>query len=751
MLKVALRTSTALFSIVAALPAVAQIPAPSPSATGEQAPATPAAPDSSTVTTATPTAPADSNGLQDIVVTAQRRSQSSQRVPVSVAAFDPQKLASTSAASTSDLPLLVPGLTIQRGGGGSESIFIRGVGNGGTVLKYVDGILQVYGGTPTVFNNLAALEVDKGPQSTLFGRNATGGVIQFNTKDPTSKPTLDVTLGYSNFNTFTGSGYASTAITPTLKTDIGIYYNDQKDGWGKNLATGHDVYNGKDFAVRSKTVWEPSSSFKATLTFDYKYLRTAVGNAVRPAKGIPFLYNEITGTTFTVPGKYDVNTDYDPYGTQRTGIVGLRLEDDLGPFRALSLTSYQRNTSFLHLDYDGTTIPFFNIDRTDQGRAWTQEFQLLSQPSSPVQWVAGLYYLSNDSNMSPFAFKGLGASAVFGAPDGEPFKIYADSGLTSYAAFGQATIPIFSHTKMTFGGRYTIDKVSIEGFTESGDTIVAGSQGGASKTFHRGTFRADIQQDFSSQIHGYFSFNRGYNAGGYNAVQPGGFSPANISVVNPETINAYEVGLKTQLLDNKLRFNIAAFQYDYSNLQQQVYESGGLATINAAAARIRGIDIDFEARPIRSITISGGFGYLSSKFTKYPNAPIYSYAANGALISTAGDAAGNYTVSAPKFGYNVAVRHSLETNAGEFASSVTMTYSSKWYADASNNFAEPKHYLVNLTETWTLKDRKTSITAFAKNLGNVYYDQGINLLTPVGAFSEPGAPRTFGFSVTRHF
>lgn len=744
MLKVSLCSSTALVAMLAAAPGAAQAPVATAAAQPADA-GTPRA-DGSTPATAD-----NGAGLQDIVVTAQRRSQSAQRVPVAVVAFDTKKLTASGAGSTSDLPLLVPGVTLQRGGGGSESIFIRGVGNGGTVLKYVDGILQVYGGTPSVLTNLASVEVDKGPQSTLFGRNATGGVVQFMTKNPTDKPTADLTLGYANYNTFSASGYASSAILPNLKSDIAFSYNDQKDGWGKNLATGHDVYDGKDFTLRSKTVWEPSSSFKATLTLDYKYFRSAVGNAVRPAKNIPFLYNEITGETFTVPGRYNVNTDYDPYGWQRYGTVGLKLEDDLGAFRVVSLTSYQRNHQFLHLDYDGTSIPFFNIDRTDQAHAWTQEFQALSEPSSPIQWVAGLFYLSNDSAMSPFAFKGVGANVVFGAPTGEAFNIFANTSLSSYAAFGQATIPIFSHTKITLGARYTIDKTGIEGYTQSGSVIVPGSAGSASKTYRKPTFRADIQQQFARQIFGYFSFNRGYNTGSFNNVSPGGFAPSQISRVDPETINAYEVGLKTTLLDNKLRLNIAAFRYDYSNLQEQIYQSGGLATVNAAAALIKGIDMDFELRPVRSLMISGGVALLDSKFTKYQNAPIYTYASDGSLISTPGDATGNTTPSSPKVGWNVAVTHTLDTGIGQFVSNATLTYSSKWYADASNNFAEPKHYLLNLSETWTSGDTKTSITAFAKNLGNTYYDAGINILTPVGAFSEPGAPRTYGVSVTRHF
>jgi iron complex outermembrane recepter protein len=736
--KVRIFSGTALASAIVLLPVIA-------AAQSAPAAGAPAA-------ESTPATDAAGSGLQEIVVTAQRRTESAQKVPLAVQAFDTAKLAATGAATTQDLPSLVPGLTLQVGGGGSESIFIRGVGNGGTVLKYVDGILDVFGQVSSSFGaNLASVEVDKGPQSTLFGRNATGGVVQFHTKDPSDTPSLEATLGFANYGTVNANLYASGSLAKDLKTDLAVSYDNQADGWGHNLDTGAEVYRNRKFSVRSKTVYDPGNDFKVTLSVDHRYVRTDVGNVVGPMVGRDTLYNEVTGGSVYVPGKYNTDSNVNPFSTSEMNIIGLTVEKTLSFAKFTSITSWQNVHLFLSLDYDGSPINFATINRADQNQALTQEFQLASLPGSKVRWVLGAFYLNESNWMRPFDFSGSIVPAVFHGTADDTYDVTANTKLQSYAVYAQATVPLTPTTKVTLGARYTIDHNSLYGFDAYGTDVVAGSPGGASITFRKPTFKADIEQQITPHIFGYASYNRGYNSGGFNNLNTGGYAPDQISNVKPETIDAWEAGLKTNLIGNKLRLNVAAFLYNYQNMQQQIYESGSLFTVNAANARIKGIDADLEARPLRDLVISGGLGYLDAYYTNYPNAPFYSFAGNGSLTSSSGNAAGNAMVSAPKWGLNGTVRHTLHTGIGQFVSAATATYSAKWYADASNNIAEPQHTLVNLTETWSAPDGKTSVSAFVKNLGNVYYDAGINILAPVGAFSEPGAPRTYGVSLTRKF
>lgn len=702
------------------------------------------------------TTPGDHAGLGEIVVTAQRRAESAQRVPVAVAAFSADSLKTKGAASNDDLPFLIPGLTVQPSGS-SSPIFLRGVGNAGVgnsgsaVLTFIDGVLQPYNTGSTVFNNVASIEVDKGPQGTLFGRNATGGVLQITTKEPSFKPAADIAFGYGNFDTINASAYVTTGLGARVATDLSFYYNNQRDGWGKNFATGKDVYNKKDLALRSKTLFDVSDSTKIHLIMDYRTSDGAVGTDIGPSLAQPVLFNEITSEPLVIPHWYNVDANFQPAYFTKEGGIALKVDTDFGPFRGMSITSYRRNFVGLNIDYDGSPIDFFDLRRRDNASNETQEFQLLSPEGSKIKWVLGAFYYHLESSMEPFGFGGPAGSIVFGAPEGQAYNIFADSALTSYAVFGQGTVTLLPDTRLTLGARYTIDKTSIDGHTAFDTTPVPGTQGSARKTYRKPTFRAILEHNFTRDVMVYASYNRGYNSGGYNLVNTGGFAAGMIQPVAPETIDAYEVGIKSEFLDHRLRFNASGFWYNYKNLQQQIYVSGGLTTVNAAAARIRGIDAEIEARPFPDLTLSGGLEYLDSKFTRYPDAPIYTLAADGALLGGTGDASGNYTPNAPKFSYNVAGTYTLRTGIGKFETSANATYTGAWYGDAGNNFKEPGHYLVNLSETWTSGDTKTQIALWMKNAGNRYYDAGLNFLTPVGVVGNPGAPRTYGFTVTRHF
>jgi iron complex outermembrane receptor protein len=472
---------------------------------------------------------------------------------------------------------------------------------------------------------------------------------------------------------------------------------------------------------------------------------------MQAAGGPGFLFNEVTGEKFTIPGRFNVDSNIVPVYEDKQGGVSLRLEDDLGFGRGVSITSWERDRPILNIDYDGTPIPFFNLVRHDSQSATTQELQLLSPVSSSIGWVVGAFYLNTNADMNPFSFGGLGGNLVFGAPPGEAFNIVAHELLSSYSFYGQTNFQILPDTRLTLGARLNSDHVSISGNTAAAGVVTPGSSGEASDTYQRPTFKASLDHDFSKNLLTYLSYNKGYNSGGFNEVSPAGFAPSNISAVKPEIVDAYEIGTKTQWLENRVRANLAAFWYKYQNMQQEVYSDGGLETLNAAAARIRGVDVDLQARPIPQLTLTLGAEYLDSKYTRYPNAPIYSYAPSGALITTEGDVSGRHTVSAPETSGNASISYDAPTGVGDFVSAVTVTYSGAWFGDSSNLLREPAHSLVNVSETWNLRTGKDSLSVWCKNCGDTYYDVGLNVLSPVGAAGNPGAPRTIGVTYHRSF
>ena len=696
------------------------------------------------------------SALAEVTVTAQRRAESSQTVPIAVTAVNAEDLKAMQASSDEDLPMMVSGLTMQPTGS-SRPIFLRGVGNnnnsnvGSAVLVFIDGVYYPYQAGNLPFNNAASVEIDKGPQGTLFGRNATGGVVQITTRDPRFDPTADVEVGYGNYETTTGSVYATGGITSQLAADLAVSYLDQKEGWGHDLATGQDVFRNKNVALRSKWLYNVSDDTHVRAAVDYLTSEGSVGTNVSPPVGRNFLFNEVTGETFTIPGQYNVEGNDLPHYDVRQMGGNIRIDTMLGDLRGVSITSWRTQRTSLYIDYDGTPIPFINLYRFDSRDAETQEFQLLSADGATISWVTGAYFYNDNGRLDPFRFGGIAGSAVFGAPPGQPYDIVDHDRVTSYAAFGQATATIVTDTHLTLGARYTEDQRHINGYTLGGTDIVPGSEGTQSKSFKKPTYRVVLDHQFLPDVMGYASYNRGFNSGYFNQVSVAGFSAAADPPVNPEIIDAYEVGAKTEWLDHRLRINTSAFWYQYKNLQQQVYEGAALVTVNAAAARIRGVDLDIETRPVSALTLAAGAEFLDAKFISYPNAPIYSTGSLGQLLSTPGDAAGERIPYTPRFSFNARATYTLASAIGDFGTSAALSFTGSWFADPGNNFEEPSHTLLNLSETWTSTDGRNHVSFWAKNLTNKYYDVGINLLAPVGPAANPGEPRTYGITVGHHF
>lgn len=710
--------------------------------------------------------------LAEIVVTAQRRAESAQDVPIAVAAFGADQLEKNGISSTADLPSVIPGVVINPSGVRSPLI-VRGVGTNvlstaPNVLTFIDGVYQPFDNTGGDFSNIERMEIAKGPQGTLFGRNATGGVLQIITRNPFDWQGLDVQLGYANYDTYSAKAYGSAKFSDMLAADIAGFYYNQTNGWGKNLADGSDFYTAKRYGVRSKWVAKLGEDFRATLTGDYAYREGQLGASISPSVTDSRLYNSITDTFFTLPTHYDVLADTKPLLTSKEAGVALTLEKTLGEIKLLSISSYRGVNELQVTDFDGTdtripgpggtSFPVFTIRNPQNRRSFTQEVQV-SGGNGSLNWTAGLYYFWMRSKIDadfggflpflPFVFN-TGSPTV-------PLNIQATDTTNAYAAYGQATVEILPDTRLTLGARYTIEKRRLEGFTTGSITFSPTSAGVQEKTFKKPNFRVALDHKLTPDILIYASWNRGFNAGFFNNIPTIAFNETFNPVVEPEVINAYEIGVKSDLLGRRLRVNVAAFLYNYTNLQQQIFEFGNIRTINAASARIKGVDIDVVARPMRDLTLSVSANILDSEYLSYPLAPFYQFVTVGppgtrgfkALGSR--DAAGNELVNAPPFGLQASATYTLRTSIGTFDTTGTVNYQSHIQTDPQNNFPIPRRTLVNLTEQWTSNDGDTTVTAWVKNLTNKVYNVSYSLLDPVGLVGNPGAPRTYGVTIGRKF
>ncbi|MEZ5735479.1 MAG: TonB-dependent receptor [Novosphingobium sp.] len=709
-------------------------------------------------------------GVTDIIVRAQKRDESAQDVPISIQAIGGEQLQQMGVSNTNDLPLAIPGFQISSSAQ-NQLYYLRGVGSQqvGTsrppeVATIIDGVYMPFASSALQgFSNIESIEVDKGPQGTLFGRNTTGGVIQINTKDPEHTPSGDFSIGYGNYNHVVGSGYLTFGLSDKVAASFAFLADDQMDGYGKSIASGKDVLTRSVYSVMTKWLFDLSDRTQLRLNGSYSRVKGDAGSTIPPAKGVK-LWDQIANKQLDITGFYDTAQNAPTYHTNKAYAVSAQLKHDLGWAEFTSTTAYQGYDNIHEIDFDATPVVFLPIV-VDQGEdVFTQELQLSSPSESTLVWTVGAFYLHQTGSTAPFRFGAPFASIVFpfGIPFGDSYDIYSYTKTDSISGYGQATATVFADTHLTLGFRFTRDKVSINGFGQiagpsTPDPIVLPpTVGDQSVTFNEPTYRIALDHDFSPDIKVYASYNRGYQSGGFNANNAGGFTEAANPPLKPEFIDAFEVGLKTQLFDRRIRFNLAGFYYDYKNLHQQSYVGGALQTLNAGGARIKGIDFELVYSPSSDFVVGLVGEVLDAKFTEFLNAPGYTYSSGvfgeGPLVPTPiPNAKGNYLGFAPKYTGTLYATHTAETGIGTFKTSANVAYNDGYYVDPGNLYKEPSFTLVNVSEEWA-PNENFSLRLWVKNLFDKKYDQSVAAVGTVGfTGNTKGAPREYGATARYKF
>jgi iron complex outermembrane recepter protein len=704
-----------------------------------------------------------SSELQEIIVTAQKRKESLQKVPISIVAFSSEKLNKLGVTNTNDLPLAVPGFQIA-GSAQNNLYFIRGIGSQqvgtGTfaaVSTFVDGVYAPFTASALKgLSNIASIEVDKGPQGTLFGRNSTGGVVQINTKEPTQELSADFSATYGNYNHYAVTGYLAGGLAKNIAADISFIADDQHDGYGKNITTGADVFKRRIFAVRSKTLIDVSDRTTIRLIGEYSSVKSDFGAIISIPTGLKELFNLVTGGPLLIPGDYNVAGDT-PNGYKVDNWGGsVKVSSDLEWADFSSITSYTGMKSHTDVDFDGTPQRFAPTATDAREHVITQEFQLSSTKDSKIIWTVGAFYLSHRGNTDPFTFSSPISTIVFGAPPGTDYLLFAKTGTSSIAGYAQATATILPDTRLTLGARYTHDKRTIEGFATAGGVVRPSTVGKDSATFGKPTFRVALDHDFSNDFKIYASWNRGFQSGTYNSNSAAGYNPLVNRVLKPENIDAYEVGFKSELFNRQLRFNMAAFLYNYTNLQQQTYDNNVLVSLNAGAARTKGVDVELLYQPSSTFSMGVSAAYLDARYTDYQNAPgfftIRTPAGGLAYVAQPiPNAKGKRLAFSPEWTATAFVSHTLETSVGKFDSNASISTNSGYFAEPSNGYKEPSFHVINLRETWS-PNEKVSLSLWVKNLNNRKYYQGLITALPTGVTGNtPGAPREYGITARYKF
>ncbi|MEM1110458.1 MAG: TonB-dependent receptor [Pseudomonadota bacterium] len=570
--------------------------------------------------------------FEEVIVTAEKRTESLQDLSQAVTAFSADDLNQRELTTFVDLSAIAPGVNIAKNEGFKTVITIRGVGNEAnqnaianpSVSYHLDGI---YVASPfalqTDFLDLERIEVLRGPQGTLFGQNSTGGAINVITIAPTTDEvygTADITAG--NYDLLRLRGAINVPISDTFAMRASFLTNEH-DGFTDNIVNGQDLDDSDSLSARLRFRWEPSDTFRADLTA--QYFEEDVNGAAQ--KGILDPTRDPRKLAQDSLGSYELESQ----------LYSLVLEWDLPSFSVKSLTSWQDDDIEILRDNDRNdfnTLPRFAIlpsyfsPEENRQKTFTQEINLISGDPAfgKLDWTAGVFYLDTEVDILIRELVDFGADGVFDpftvedvltfAPGDYGFISDSKPERDSISIYGQGTWNFTDNTRLVFGLRYTEDEVEsavTNFFGRSGTDIL---EIDSEKT----TGRIVLEQDFGDYTMGYVSYTRGFKPGGSNLTFGREDEVAPIVVLplyEEEIVDAYEIGLKTDLLDGRIRMNGAVFYYDYENLQYQATDpepfQGGVG--NVPESEIYGAELEFASFITDNLIFDARLAWLETEIT----------------------------------------------------------------------------------------------------------------------------------------
>lgn len=707
--------------------------------------------------------PDDSGTINDIIVTAQRRAESMQSVPLAVSAISGEDLGERGLRDIEELSRAVPGLTIGQTSG-AVTPFLRGVGNNSvtfgnesSVAVYVDGVY--FSRLPPGFfslSNVERVEVLKGPQGTLFGRNSSGGVMQLVTRKPSADPTFNASVNYGRFQTVEGSAYLSFGVGDKMAADISISGRKQGDGYGDNVTTGHRANYLDHFTARTKWVFEPTDATSVTLAGHYSWSDVSSQGSTFPGtdRGYISLPNTSPQPTLSY---YDGDDDIDAHFWTYGSGVSLTLEQSFSGVKFTSISAY------IHTIFNGSSDSDFGA-RSDQvvryggpQDQFTQELQLASLGDGPLDWTVGAYYYNSKTNFDD--------RSIFYSPSGAittlDFTNISYFKAKSFALYGQATFAVTPQLSVTGGLRQTWDRNSADGALIRFDGSTLSDPPGAKDKQDDLSFRAAIDYKFTNDVMAYASVSRGFKSAVFNILT---YNP----VPNrPEKLTAYEVGFKSMFANRKVRLNGAVYYYDLSGPQTQLITFNTVQFSNADAARVYGAELELVVSPTRNFNIRAGLNVLDSKYKKngfgiidsngncIGCAPLVIQTPDPATFGntrTSAPAGGNYQPYAPKVTANLGFDYTLETGGdSEWNVSADYFYNDGYYFEADNVIHQPSFHIVNAQLRYS-PSKSLAFRVWGKNLLDEKYSTRVfGFPGPQGYPYTPGAPAVYGVGVDVNF
>jgi iron complex outermembrane receptor protein len=696
-------------------------------------------------------APAQVTAVPEVIVTAQRRSERLQDVPVAISVQSGEALSKSSATNIRDLQSVVSGI-VMGGGGPQLSPAIRGVsstqsdpGNDSNVSLYVDGVYENSQMANTAdLVDISRVEVLKGPQGTLFGRNATGGAIRVFTREPNLNAVAGTfNVGFGNYAARTVDGFVSAPIvSDRLAISLSGHYS-QINGYDYDLIRHTDTDPSGDKTFRAKVLFQATDNLKLELFGSYLYHRDNDATAYDALNGNSA--GRLFGATVIASQPYTYVSQAPAEFKSQLYNAGFRAvwDTSLGQITSLSATSAERGYYSNDADFSNVDVLSYPVHTSSNN--FQQEVDFASKKFGQFQFTGGANYYGDSSAYSPVVLEGdfitfgYGVPAVYG---------YLRQRTDAYGVFGEVTWQPTDRLTILGGLRYS---------SETRKAFQAAGVPGGYKptpgvpdqyapvappvTFTAATPRASIRYRLTDRDDNvYFTYSQGFKSGGFNT---GGDQA---SPFKPEKLSSYEIGLKTSP-SRMISGNVAAFYYDYTNQQVIVLVNNTNFTSNAASSRIYGVDGDFTLRLTPEFTVTSSLSYLDAKFRKYINVPV-NLPTGGAVCECGNtpvitDLSGGPEPFSPKFTASVVAAYKKELPIGVASLTASFYHTDRFDFEPSPRLFQGAYDTLGLRAEFSPQGSKLTLYAWGKNVTNTRYI--VNILdSAAGDGVRYARPATWG-------
>lgn len=738
--------------------------------------------------------PAQRRLIEEVIVTSQKREQSLQDVPLSVQALNAEQLDMRGIADPVSLPQVTPGLVFNYAAAFTV-IYLRGIGADGFVLAdpsvamYVDGIYFPFSaGAAQSFGQVERIEVLKGPQGTLFGRNALGGAISVTTQTPSfTDASGSLTSSYSEYAKSESRAYLNLPLADNIALSVSGQYNVE-DNFRSGTVAGSPLPGEVTKGARVKLRWSPVEGVDVQLAAvqnEQAGVASSFGTLGDPS---PLATALLMQAQPKGNGKNDAPAYF---GLDSTVFYGQgTFETDWFDIKALGSTQDVVANSLY--DFDGTPVPVATFKAQLFADVQTGEIQLISNDSSwnadRLQWIAGYYYFTSKQGLDParFAVAGSVIDGISSLVDALPVGSFLDalnivlpntedglldaSGVLltdSNSLYGQATYHLSDQWALTLGGRYQDEKRTI------GKSVGAVVTPLGNLQYLSARRNSDTTKSFSPKISlearlwddglVYLSWQRATKSSTYNVInflpflKPLQGESLVPQKVKPEEISAYELGLKTTLFDHSTRLNAAVFWYDLKDTQVQFVSllAGGVVTFeNAPKARVKGIEFDLVSQLLPSVfsnlVLTAGATLLDTEYLDYPCGQ--GFAPNTGFYSPCMDLSGSRIGRAPKFTGSASLSQTFEVPGGPLEIAADYYYNSGYYYLAQENpdYEEPAYGVLGAHVSYRYEPWRLRVTVFGRNILDKYYRAGI-IPTDFGAIDNPAPPSVYGARLSWDF